>query len=336
VLDRGAVAARAGRHSAPTLVLTLALSDLIEMFEHGHLRAQQMFAAGKVGVTGDVRGLPFLPYIFPTLAEQVVTPTPEMCLALDERLDAAPRLTQIERLHAPSAAEVQDRARRSQPVLISGALAGWEIARWDLTELTARLGEVQIVARDYPPPPEYWKPRGGLPLRLSDYLAQIAQPAAGGGRIPYAEFLDTPPQLDAALAYPEFFPRAAFGHSKMWLGPEGTITPLHRDWSDNFFVQLIGRKRFVFFSPADAPRLYVQRGARTHEWSMIDLGAPDTERFPLFRDARQLDCVIGPGEMLLIPAGWFHHDVSLETSFSLNFFLDSQLPCAIADAQRES
>ena len=334
VLDRGSVDVLAGRHTSPTLVLTLKRSDLIEMFEQGHLRAQQMFASGQVKLSGDVRGLPFLTYIFPTLAEKVVTPTPEMCRALDDRLAAAPRLARIERLEAPSSAEVQEFARRSQPVVIGGAAADWEVARWDLAQLGARLGGVQIVARDYPPPPEYWKPRAGRTLRLSDYLSLIERAAAGPDPIPYAEFLDTPPELDASVVYPAFFPRAAFGHPKMWLGPAGTITPLHRDWSDNFFVQLIGEKRFVFFSPADAPLLYVQRGAPTHEWSLVDVDHPDLARFPLVGRARPLECVVGPGEMLLIPGGWFHHVRSLSVSFSLNFFLDSQLPCAIADAQQ--
>ena len=336
VLDRGAVEVRTGKHSAPTLGLTLKLPDLVEMFEQGHLRAQQMFADGQIAVTGDLRGLPFLTYIFPTLAEKVVTPTAEMCRELDDRLAAAPRLTRIERVDAPTRAEVQELARRSQPVLIGGAVEGWEVARWDLPQLGQRLGEVQIVARDYPPPPAYWKPRAGRTLRLADYLVLIEQSTASEDQVPYAEFLDAPLSLDAVIQYPAFFPRTAFGHPKMWLGPKGTITPLHRDWSDNLFVQLIGCKRFVLFSPADAPALYVQRGAPTHEWSLVDIEHPDLERYGLFRDARPLSCVVGPGEMLLIPGGWFHHVRSLDVAFSLNFFLDSQLPCAIADAPRGS
>ncbi|KXH31932.1 JmjC domain-containing protein [Colletotrichum simmondsii] len=64
--------------------------------------------------------------------------------------------------------------------------------------------------------------------------------------------------------------------------------------------------------------------------SAFDVGAvegwdPDTEgRDPMeleeFRGLRYWDCVLGPGEVLYIPIGWWHYVRSLSVSFSVSFW----------------
>jgi jumonji domain-containing protein 7 len=40
--------------------------------------------------------------------------------------------------------------------------------------------------------------------------------------------------------------------------------------------------------------------------SPVDLRAPDLERYPLFASVRFLNCTVGRGEMLYLPAFWWH------------------------------
>ena len=49
---------------------------------------------------------------------------------------------------------------------------------------------------------------------------------------------------------------------------------------------------------------------------------PDFKRFPLFDRATAYECVIEPGDTLLIPANWLHHVRGLEKSITVsrNFF----------------
>eukprot|EP00854_Cymbomonas_tetramitiformis_P000885 gene885-1382_t len=37
---------------------------------------------------------------------------------------------------------------------------------------------------------------------------------------------------------------------RMWISPEGTVSPLHYDSSASFLTQVRGRKKLVFYSPA--------------------------------------------------------------------------------------
>jgi hypothetical protein len=99
------------------------------------------------------------------------------------------------------------------------------------------------------------------------------------------------------------------------IGPEGSLSALHRDfWSTHaYLAQIRGRKRAILFSPEDSDFLY--RG-------QVDPEQPDFERFPLFDCATAYECVIEPGDTLLIPANWLHHVRGLEKSITVshNFF----------------
>ena len=50
--------------------------------------------------------------------------------------------------------------------------------------------------------------------------------------------------------------------------------------------------------------------------------APDLKTFPLFDRATAYECVIAPGEMLFVPAHWWHYVVGLDPSITIsyNFF----------------
>ncbi|MGC4086631.1 MAG: cupin-like domain-containing protein [Polyangiaceae bacterium] len=69
-------------------------------------------------------------------------------------------------------------------------------------------------------------------------------------------------------------------------------------------------KDFVLFPPSEAPYLY--NGA-------VDPLAPDLERFPLFERASGYRCQVRAGDVLCLPADWWHHVVAVEPSITLSF-----------------
>ncbi|KOO24024.1 lysine-specific demethylase 8 [Chrysochromulina tobinii] len=114
-------------------------------------------------------------------------------------------------------------------------------------------------------------------------------------------------------------------HMHAWLGPEGTVTPLHFDSYDNVLVQVVGHKLVSLFDSGQTPRLYPKEGGGTGvdaqgNVSAVDVEAPDMGRFPEFAHAVGYECVLGPGEGLYIPAGCWHHVRSLSPSWSISFW----------------
>jgi hypothetical protein len=62
-----------------------------------------------------------------------------------------------------------------------------------------------------------------------------------------------------------------------------------------------------------------QRQNKPHHVVKFDVrsDAPDLERYPLFQKAKGFDCVVEPGEIIIVPSNWAHWVISLEATLSL-------------------
>jgi Rps23 Pro-64 3,4-dihydroxylase Tpa1-like proline 4-hydroxylase len=105
------------------------------------------------------------------------------------------------------------------------------------------------------------------------------------------------------------------GAMKLWLGPKGTVTPLHHDKHNILFAQVYGSKHFKMVPSFELNKMY----NRDRYYSMVDAANADGARFPKYLQASVADVILHPGDMLLIPAGWFHWVKSLDVSISVTF-----------------
>jgi len=105
-----------------------------------------------------------------------------------------------------------------------------------------------------------------------------------------------------------------------WLGPTGTISPVHFDESDNFLAQILGIKKIIFIEPKYSHCLYPYKEKDKYIYSPVDLEQPDFIRFPKLVEIQSRVCIIEPGEMIFIPKGHWHFVRALESSISLNFW----------------
>lgn len=107
---------------------------------------------------------------------------------------------------------------------------------------------------------------------------------------------------------------------KAWLGPEGTISPMHIDEKHNLLCQVFGSKRIILAAPKDSTNLYPFVGDMLKNTSQIDAENVDYERFPLSRNVEFFTITLHKGEMLYIPPKWWHFVRSLSKSFSVSFW----------------
>lgn len=94
----------------------------------------------------------------------------------------------------------------------------------------------------------------------------------------------------------------------LWIGPTGTITPLHHDSSDILFTQVVGRKRIWLIAPN---QLVVAEAAN-------NLYGPSLEKVRKDPSVSIVELELGPGETLFIPLGWWHQIEALSPSISVS------------------
>lgn len=96
----------------------------------------------------------------------------------------------------------------------------------------------------------------------------------------------------------------------LWLG-NSTSTAAHWDLPQNLACVVSGRRRFTLFPTDQLANLYVGPLDFTlagQPSSLVDVDAPDFERFPRFREALAHAQVaeLEPGDVLYMPSLWWH------------------------------
>lgn len=132
------------------------------------------------------------------------------------------------------------------------------------------------------------------------------------------------PELSKDFKVPDFIEPETIFSTVLRVASKGVQLWTHYDVMDNFLIQVTGQKKAVLYSPGDVPYLYLE-GDKSR---VFDIDSPDLQRYPKFAEATPYTCIMEPGDVLFIPALWFHNMTALDFSVSVNVFwrnLDPEL-----------
>ncbi|WP_373992100.1 cupin-like domain-containing protein [Duganella sp. BuS-21] len=224
-----------------------------------------------------------------------------------------PGIAAVPRVGKLDAAGFRERAAAGLPFLIEGIVGRWPLAQHPHAILRERHGHMPVRAR------------------VGDYINTAFAPDRAMQDMSMAEYLDLaertqglPPylgnlelrELNSMCHWPTWFDK--MGPPRFWIGPAGTVTPLHCDYDDNIFAQIWGSKRLFLAPPHHDAFLYPREANAILFGSPFDPEAPDYEQFPLARQATMIEVIVHPGDMLYVPAGWYHQVRALTFSLSSN------------------
>ena len=210
------------------------------------------------------------------------------------------------------------------PVLLPDFAANWPaIGKWDFGFFENQFGDVEVkLSENRGGQPFYERNSGRVASahRLGDVIERIRNTDESDDFYLIAQ--------NRNLSKPEFAPlfddlrfdRGILDGERckhacaLWLGPAGTVTPMHHDTSAILFTQVHGRKRLRLIAPNETALLDRAHGL----YAGVD-PEKDWSDQPRLANVRQHVVELGPGETLFIPACWWHHARALSPSISLSF-----------------
>jgi len=235
-------------------------------------------------------------------------------------LDNVPRVADLE-----PAELLTEHGRRCRPVILTEAFAAPPSEELGATrqEVMARLGDVRLPFRPeygallltclrHGPPPE------GAPDAVEASLAEYWQMVQGDPETPVMCAEEATPEAVAAKVG---WPRAARGDSDakstVFVGNAGNVAPIHFDGDCRHVLlhQLFGRKLVVMLPVGAAEALRPVVNFST----LLLRGIDPAERQAMVRALGGWECVLMPGETVLMPALIWHGVVYLDDGMSVNF-----------------
>jgi Cupin-like domain len=231
---------------------------------------------------------------------------------------------------------LHDHLGPGRPVLVRGALddSPWA-PPWDLSTLAERFGDRPVTLTGS----EFSVTRI---TTLRKYIERYTGDHVTGeppyarwfvrqysGRRPWADAVFD--QLAGDWSVPDWLPdrdyvfppttgvvdtaRHAFPAKGLFICGRGGRTSMHSDpWAtDACLCQLTGRKRLIMYPPGT-------NGVEVPGGTTIAEAGLDEIDDPRWGDVRpEIDAVLEPGDILFIPAGWYHTAVALDDSVSITW-----------------
>jgi hypothetical protein len=236
-----------------------------------------------------------------------------LALVLRLRDHFATPSTEVEQRDHIEPAELYERYfATGTPVVMTGFMKSWPArTRWGLADLEARFGaeQVQICSgRAADPDPDMRYEDHLETTTVADFAHRLRDPGPKNDLYLIAnnqalEKTALRALLDDIEVPPFMHPQVDPGCASLWIGPAGTLTPLHHDTCHILFCQVVGRKRFRLFAPGETRLLEAPRGFYAAD--------------PL-RDEPALEVTLEPGHALFLPAGWWHEVHALDFSMSIS------------------
>jgi hypothetical protein len=212
---------------------------------------------------------------------------------------------------------------RNQPVIIKGIVENWAaIKLWDNQYFAdnfpdSTVGVVPLSNGELDLNPTRGSKLEQLSIRESIKAVQ-SEKLDNGWAIasPIEKF---PIEMQKQCPPVSYCASAKFLRGRVFIGPKGTVTPLHQDLFENLYTVVKGCKRIILYPP-DSPVYRYSPFSKLPNHAQTDPEFPDFVRYPKFKEAKPIKFDLKAGETLFIPAFWWHHLRNLEPTIAVSYW----------------
>ena len=210
-----------------------------------------------------------------------------------------------------------------KPVIIKGLAKKWPAyKKWKWDYFIDVVGEQEVGVYDNVKSDSYTPINtADAYMKFGDYLRKIkAGPL--NLRIFLFNIFQHAPSLVKDFSWPdELMTGFVKKYPMLFTGGQGSITHLHFDidMSHILHTQFAGKKRVLLFPHEEQHKLYRK------PWEVLSLAnfadynnKFDYENFPAVKKAKGYEVIMGHGDTLYMPAGFWHHMEYIESGFAMS------------------
>jgi len=234
-----------------------------------------------------------------------------------------------------------ERLQQQTPAVIVGAMTDWRaVGAWSPEYLASVLRDREVTIAvsknhkyDYNAAKTAFEPLTQFrreAMAFSEFIAKLLNSKATGEHyyLMQRPIVEDFPELVADIRRPSWIEGRKVDVN-LWVGSADNVTQLHFDRDENFLAEVYGSKHIRLFDPGQSGFLYpYPKDSVMYYLSFVDCDNPDFDTYPELRKARPWECVLEPGEILYLPARWWHQVRSLEHAISVNFWWEPDPPKA--------
>lgn len=209
------------------------------------------------------------------------------------------------------------------PVVIENGFKNWKANEWTIDYLDKKCGDNNVHVRKFTRSSDYrsGKKYGIEEMSFSSYIKELSKKEKCNYYMAVQNIKRALPQLNDDIILPEYVGKVHMG-PYLWIAPEKHYEYTHFDPDDGLLFIISGQKTVKLFHWKYLENMYPNpfgSKGRTIQ-SQVDLNNINFKQYPLFKDVECDTCVLKTGDMLFIPAFYFHQVTSDEVTISVNVF----------------
>ena len=227
----------------------------------------------------------------------------------------------VQRLTSMDAVTFNDHVMSSEPFILSNPDYTCTKTKWDLDFVRKEAGD-DMVGIETSKSNRFYSNEGlrKVSMTVKEFLDKFKSPDRPYDMYLAEENVKQFPKLEADVQYPMFTDSFNIDKIQVWIGAGGQVSPLHHDQWDNILCQIQGERQLTLYDPFQSHYIYPKKGLNRH-FAQVDPQHPDYAAFPEFRKAVATNVTLKQGEILFVPAHWWHqvhHKAS--TNIAVNFW----------------